>query len=52
MKSIAESDVSFSSDQLQELAGTVAQDVPGVNQVDNNLVVKDSDWARVFQLIP
>ncbi len=32
-----------SSDQLQELAGTVAQGVPGVNQVENNLVVKDSD---------
>ncbi|MCX7122372.1 MAG: BON domain-containing protein [Gammaproteobacteria bacterium] len=32
-----------SSDQQAELAGTTAQGVPGVNQVENNLVVKASD---------
>ncbi len=32
-----------SSDQEQELAGTTAEGVPGVNQVENNLVVKASD---------
>ena len=31
------------SDQQSELAGTTAQGVPGVNQVENNLVVKASD---------
>jgi hyperosmotically inducible protein len=40
---VVELDGYVSSDQLQELAGTVAQGVPGVNQVENNLVVKDSD---------